>query len=357
MSETLTIEIPPKLSKELIEDRVGQETLMSTYFGVPIKRGLFKSTLRSDKSPTCGYYRNSKGRLIVKDFGSDFCGDWISVLRYKFNCDYTTALRIAANDFGIIKNPKLVKSKIIHAEETLPETKQAIIQVEIRPFQDYELEWWGKFGITEKTLKKFKVFSCKNIWLNGNLFHLEKDKQLVFGYYGGIKDGIELWRIYFADRRGKIRFVSNWKKNRLQGAHVLPKEGADILCVTKSMKDVMLLYELGIPAIAPCSENLFLTEKQYNALRPNFKHCIVLYDNDCAGITNLRAIKKQYPEVTCTCIPRKYHSKDISDFYKAHGKRKTIELINKAKEYYLNGGKERKSAEKLWSKGEKEEEH
>jgi hypothetical protein len=61
----------------------------------------------------------------------------------------------------------------------------------------------------------------------------------------------------------------------------------------------------------------------------------------------LRAIKKQYPEVTCTCIPRKYHSKDISDFYKAHGKRKTIELINKAKEYYLNGGKERKSAEKL----------
>ena len=141
MSEILTIEIPPKLSKELIEDRVGQETLMSTYFGVPIKRGLFKSTLRSDKSPTCGYYRNNKGRLIVKDFGSDFCGDWISVLRYKFNCDYATALRIAANDFGIIKNPKLVKSKIIHAEETLPETKQAIIQVEIRPFQSYELEW------------------------------------------------------------------------------------------------------------------------------------------------------------------------------------------------------------------------
>lgn len=123
------------------------------------------------------------------------------------------------------------------------------------------------------------------------------------------------------------------------------------------MKDVMLLYELGIPAIAPCSENLFLTEKQYNALRPNFKYCIVLYDNDYAGITNLRAIKKQYPEVTCTCIPRKYHSKDISDFYKAHGKRKTIELINKAKEYYLNGGKERKSAEKFRSKGEKEEKH
>ena len=116
----------------------------------------------------------------------------------------------------------------------------------------------------------------------------------------------------------------------------------------------MLLYELGIPAIAPCSENLFLTEKQYNTLRPNFKHCIVLYDNDSAGISNLRSIKKQHPEVICTCIPRKYKAKDISDFYKAYGKRKTIELINDAKEYYLNGGKENKSAKKSGSKGEKE---
>jgi hypothetical protein len=75
VSEALTIEIPPKLSKELIEDRVGQETLMSTYYGVPIKRGLFKATHRKDSKPTCAYYRNNKGRLIIKDFGSDFCGD------------------------------------------------------------------------------------------------------------------------------------------------------------------------------------------------------------------------------------------------------------------------------------------
>ena len=355
MSEALTIEIPPKLSKELIEDRVGQETLMSTYYGVPIKKGLFKATHRSDSKPTVGYYWNNKGRLIVKDFGSDFCGDWISVLRYKFNCDYYNALKIAANDFGIIKSSKLVKNKIVKPVETLPESKQAIIQVEIRPFQQYELDWWAKFGITEKTLKKFKVFSCKNVWLNGNLFHLEQEKQLVFGYYGGTKDGVELWRIYFPGRK-TFKFVSNWKKNKIQGAHMLPKEEGDLLVITKSMKDVMLLHEFGISAIAPCSENLFLTEKQYYTLKPRFKHCIVLYDGDRAGVSNLRAIKKKYPELICTCIPRNRGAKDISDFYKAHGKKKTIELINEAKEYYLNGGKERKNAEKLRSKGEEKKE-
>lgn len=122
---------------------------------------------------------------------------------------------------------------------------------------------------------------------------------------------------------------------------MLPKDGGELLCITKSMKDCMLLYELGIPAIAPCSENIFLTERQYDTLRPKFDKCIVLFDNDRAGVQNLRKVKKEHPELICTCIPR-HLSKDISDFYAHYGKKKTISLIEQAKEYYLNGGKEKR---------------
>ena len=45
----------------------------------------------------------------------------------------------------------------------------------------------------------------------------------------------------------------------IQGMHMIPKSG-EFLVITKSMKDVMLCYELGIPAIAPNSENLFITD-------------------------------------------------------------------------------------------------
>lgn len=65
-----------------------------------------------------------------------------------------------------------------------------------------------QFGITKETLKKYHIYSCKNVFLNGDMFHLEKDNQFVFGYYGGVKDGIELWRLYFPIRRN-YRFVSN----------------------------------------------------------------------------------------------------------------------------------------------------
>lgn len=128
---------------------------------------------------------------------------------------------------------------------------------------------------------------------------------------------------------------------------MLPKEGDDLIVITKSMKDAMLFYELGIPSIAPCSENLFLTDRQYNILKSKFKYCAVVYDTDIAGISSLRTIRKNYPDIICTYIPRKYEEKDLSDFYKKYGKEQTIELIERAKNYYLNGGKKRrKSKEK-----------
>jgi hypothetical protein len=71
------------------------------------------------------------------------------------------------------------------------ETTTAIIQIELREWQQYELNWWLKYGINLSTLKKFKVFPCKNVFLNGKLFHLEQPNQYVFGYFGGIKENIE----------------------------------------------------------------------------------------------------------------------------------------------------------------------
>lgn len=82
----------------------------------------------------------------------------------------------------------------------------------------------------------------------------------------------------------------------MQGAHKLPKSG-EYVVITKSMKDVMTLYELGIPAIAPISENCYLTEAQHNKLISRFKKVILFYDNDMAGISNSNKIFKKHPEL------------------------------------------------------------
>ena len=323
------------LKREDILAKVSEEMIFEHY-GVPIKKGLFCSKLRNDRHPTVSLYRTKNGTLLYKDFGSTFCGDCFTFVATLLGVTYHEALKIIANDFGIINCNKIEKHapQIKYTGTKFKETKETEIQVEIRDFKDYELQWWNRYGITEKTLNKFNVFSCKNIWLNGNVFHYEKDNQLIFGYYGGIREEIERWRIYIP-RNHTYKFIGNWKSIMLQGAHQLPKNGGDYLCITKSLKDVMVLYEFGISAIAPCSEHIFMTDKQYEKLCNKFKYILCCYDNDIAGIEGLNKIHKAHPELKVCFIPRKYNAKDISDFYKIYGKEKTLELIQKAKQFYF----------------------
>lgn len=323
------------ITREYIESKVTEDILMSTYYGVPVQKGLFKAKHRNDSHPTVGYFKSKEGRLFVKDFGSTYCGDWIYVIRHKFDCSYYKALKIAAIDFNLIKDSKNVKTiqKVIKPIENITVKNTADIRVEIKEYSDNELKWWKQYGITKDTLKKFKVFSCKNIFLNGELFHLYTKNQLIFGYYLGKHNDLENWKIYFPGK--KYRFISNLSANMIQGARMLSREKDDILVITKSMKDVMCLYECGIQAIAPNSENLFVTNIQYQKLKERYKHIVLFYDNDLPGLSNMNKIRKKYKDLIVVYIPLKYETKDFSDFYKKYGKNKALDLIEQAKNYYM----------------------
>ncbi len=119
---------------------------------------------------------------------------------------------------------------------------------------------------------------------------------------------------------------------------MLSKNGGDNLVITKSLKDVMVLYEYGITAIAPCSENLFVTDSQYDKLKKKYKNIYLFYDQDEPGIKAMCKIKKKHNDLKVLFLPRHGSDKDISDFRKAHGHKKTLELINKVKNYYGEKG-------------------
>ena len=141
LSETKNIVEETPLTKELILQKVSEEAIFEHY-GVPIKKGLFCSRLRQDRRPTVGLYRNKRGRLIIKDFGSDFSGDCFSYVMALFNVSYYMALQIIANDFGIInrKDLKAHKPKIEPTGTKFEEQKSAIIQIQTREFKQNELD-------------------------------------------------------------------------------------------------------------------------------------------------------------------------------------------------------------------------
>lgn len=317
----------PKITKELILSRFSEEQLMEYYLHIPVKKGLFRSPLRRDKQPTCSFYRNKSGTLIFKDFATGQHLNVFDVVQSIFKCDYFESLRIIANDFGIIRDNALHKNpgKINLNPIKIKDKEISKIQIEVQEFTDSELKWWGRYGISKDILKRFNVYSCKHVFLNDQLFAESQQHCPIFGYYGKKYQGLELWRCYFP-KRTSFRFITNWPSKKIQGYDQLPKKGK-LLVITKSMKDSMCLYSCGITACAPNSENLFIPDKVLEDLKNRFENIVVLYDNDRPGLYNMAKIRKEHPELTYIFIPKKYGSKDISDFYKDHGRKETLNLI------------------------------
>lgn len=322
-----SLEVAPRITKELLLSRHTQETYFEHYLGIPVKKGLFCSPaiIRKDNKPTCAFYKDKKGILKYKDFaGPTF--DFVGAVMHIYGISYYLALKMIANDFGYITVDNLPKNppKMQYTGYELKETEKARIQVEIQEFTKKELAWWESFGISLSTLKKFKVFSIKAVFLNGNYFMSSSDKSPIYGYYGGKNsDGDELWRLYMPSKVN-YRFLSNWSATMIQGSKQLPKDG-DIIVITKSLKDVMSLYEFGITAIAPNSENLFLTEAQYKKLQSRFKSIYLLYDRDLPGVKAANKIRKQFPDLQVLLVPK---VKDFTDYVKKFGVLKTLNLID-----------------------------
>lgn len=314
-----------RVTKELLLSKNSEETYMSTYLGLPVKQGLQISPLRKDRRPTVSFYRNKRGDLIYHDFGNGFHGNFISVVMEIYKCNYSKALNIIGKDFGLTAAGDAPTRKIIISDVVYEEKPDTTISIENQTFLPAELEWWKSFNITLEILKKFRVYSCKNVFLNGFYFSSSSPTNPTYGYYFGKKGINEIWKIYFP-RKHNYRFLSNVDKRLLQGTKQLPDSG-NVLVITKSMKDVMCFYSYGISAIAPGSENSFISDSQLQKLKQRFKYIIVFYDNDLPGIAGMKRIKKEFPELIYYFLPRRYKVKDFTDFRKKYGHEKTKDLL------------------------------
>lgn len=317
----------PKINKEFLFSKgINQESIITYYTGIDItSKRLFLSPFRSDKKVTCGLYKSKNGTLYIHDFATNEHINCFEVVMRLFNINYYQALEIIAQDFGLVKGHTHVKKSPIIVPE-IKETESSRIQVQIKRFSEEELKWWESFGITLKLLKKYNVFSIQHVFLNGELKFSSSSKNPIYGYYfGHDKNGEEKWKIYFPMRQ-EFRFLNNISKKILQGYKQLPKTG-DYLCITKSMKDCIALNRLGIAAVSPNSETLFIDDKKLQEFKQRFKHIIVLYDNDRPGKYNMAKIRREYPELNYYFLPN-YLEKDVTDTIKRIGFEKMEELVN-----------------------------
>ncbi len=184
-----------------------------------------------------------------------------------------------------------------------------------------------QYGISLQTLQFFNVKACSHVYLN------KGDKHYVFEYrnshplysYRFYKNNNEYFKIYnpYSDTK-EGKWLTNVGSDCLQGYDQLSHTG-DILFITKSLKDVMVFYEMQYSAVGLQAETNKLSKKSWDELSNRFKRIILVLDRDDQGYTSTGDFLLEY-DVEFFFIDK---TKDISDYVKNYGLDKAKKLIKK----------------------------
>ena len=295
------------ITLDYILSKVTEYDIYARYIGQFRIGFIYNSPFREDKNPSFGIFRSRKsGKLLFKDHGNSECGDVIKFVElYTGLTNYNDILNRIVTDMSITNNTKLKSTKQY-------ESKDTVIGVVRQDWTDVDKQYWSQFGITKETLTKFNVFSIKYYLCDGIVKGIYKNENPMYAYK--VYDHFKIYRP-LADKYTKWR--NNLTPYDIQGYEQLPKKG-DLLIITKSLKDVMCLYEMGYTAISPSSESTFLTPDVIDALKRRFKRILICFDRDISGVKNMRKISLK-TGLKGFLVHKKWKAKDISDAIKLNG--------------------------------------
>ena len=299
--------LPDNITIDWILSKVTEYDIYAKYIGQFKVGMIYNSPFRKDKNPSFGiYYSKRTKQLLFKDHGTGECGNVIKfVSLFTGKTEYNDILSDIVDKLNITNNTKLVSSKqYIQPTET-------VIGVVRQEFTDVDINYWKQFNISINTLKKFNVNSIKYYLCNGIVKGTYKRENPMYAYK--VYNNFKIYRP-LADKYTKWR--NNLTDYDIQGYEQLPQKG-DILFITKSMKDVMCLHEMGYLAVSPSSGSTFLPKDVLEQLKTRFKRIIILFDRDAAGVKRSRKLSQE-TGLEALFINKRFKAKDVSDAIKAN---------------------------------------
>lgn len=318
MYDKRRVKIPTNLTLDYILSKVTEYDIYAHYLGQFKVGAIYNSPFRKDKNPSFGiYYSKRTKQLLFKDHGTGDCGNVV-----KFVSLYTGLTNYNDILSDIVKKLNITPTTTLDSSKQYIPSNETIIGVVRQPFTKTDINYWSQFNISEKTLKKFNVNSIKYYLCNGIVKGIYKETNPMYAYK--VYNNFKIYRP-LADKYTKWR--NNLSETDIQGFQQLPAKG-DILVITKSLKDVMCLYEMGIPAISPSSESTWIPNDILEQLKKRFKRIFICFDRDPAGVRNLRKISLK-TGLEGFLLNKKLKSKDISDSIKLNGFEETKKFIEK----------------------------
>ena len=310
--------------RDLLE-KVSDYDIYAYYLGKFKPGKLMNSPLRpDDKIPSFATFPGKTGGLLFKDHGTGVSGNALTFMKLYRSID--TREEIERELLKIVRqvNPNQTIRKAVRTSENASETLIGVVR---QPFTEVDKKYWKQFHISVETLRLYNVFSIKYFLCNNIVRGVYKEDNPMYAYK--VYDKFKIYRP-LASKYTKWR--TNLTVRHVQGLEQLQDSGS-LLIITKSLKDVMCLHEMGFNAIAAGSETTFIPVDILNKLKKKWKHIIILYDRDAAGMQNARQYSKEY-KLDAIFIHKKFKAKDVSDAVKGNSFFAVKEWLTKTVERY-----------------------
>ena len=353
-----------ELTKKYILERITQEEIMEFYTGVPVNENTlignsFTSPIRTDNEPTCNYwYKEDKWgetRLKLKDWNGSFDGDIFDVASHftkintKTGQGFKLLMHKIAKDFKIHKYSDSLGGQYERKKlegfitEYTKRNELKIFKVHPRKWNQYDAKyWWERYGISSELLRIGYVIPVQELEIEGKDGYLHTaykyySKDPAYAYYGGIIDGIKIWKVYLPLRKkGSRKFFSNYAF--IQGNHLFKPSRVGL--ITKSYKDVLCYHTFGIQSKGIPAENYIMTEDEIFDMKSKCDIVLSNFDYDKTGILLANKYKAIHGIQPLMFTRGKYNQrdfgvKDFSDFRDTFGRERTQSLIDSLVEQHI----------------------
>ena len=348
---TTSISIP-----ELFEKYSEVEILTAVFpeiTSIPCK---IKSPFRVDNNPSFSIYLSDDKHIRFKDFGeSETKGSLLDLLCKYWNCTFNQVfdkiLDVMSKQKGSDVTFKMKQIKTLTRREASELTK---VEVKVRPWKQYDLDYWESYGITKPWLKYCEILPISHKIIT------KKDKEGKIRRY--IFPVPKLSYCYVERKEGKLslklysplskahKWCSKMDSSVISLWTKIPEYG-DKVIIASSVKDALAIScNIHIPAIAPQGEGYNLSTTAVNELKRRYQKVFISYDGDEVGKEDAKKLAKMtgFNIIHCPILDtpsenreeviklieegleKKDKAKDWSDIFLYFGKERFMEEFNKA---------------------------
>ena len=321
----------PELFQKYSETQI-LTTVFPEITALPCK---ISSPFRVDSNPSFSIYLDNDRHIRFKDFGdSDTKGSLLDLLCKYWNCTFNQVfdkiLGVMQQQNGSDVEFKMKQIKTLTRKESSELTK---IEVKVRPWEKYDLEYWESYGITKQWLRyaeiypiSHKIITKKDSETGKSVKHIFSSDKYAYCFVERKENNLQI-KIYQPFNKKGFKWCSKMDGSVIGLWTKIPEYG-DRVVICSSMKDALCLScQCHIPTLCLQGEGYNISETACKELKRRYKKVFICFDTDAPGRKDAEKLSKETGFTNI--VPDLGSEKDLSDYFKSLENKEDFKQLEK----------------------------